>query len=59
MAKERGESEAQFLRCLLDWQARRQLKGETDAEIATSRISSDLAMTIMKGLCRQLRRHRD
>src|SRR5947207_1621795 len=59
LARERGESDAQFLRCLVDREARIQLGGEADAELAPSRKRSDAVLTIMNALCRQSRRRSD
>ena len=59
MARERGESDARFLRCLVDREARIQLKGETDAKLAPTPRQSAVALAVLKGLGRQRRRRSD
>jgi hypothetical protein len=52
MASQRGESEAQFLRCLIQREAKVLLEGEADAKLAPSRLKADNALAFMSGLIR-------
>jgi hypothetical protein len=52
MARQRGGSEAQFLRDLIDREAKAVLQGQNGAKLAPSQIEADFAESFMKLIIR-------